>query len=82
MAKENALSTKRWPHRPVGGNNAINPDHVEHDAASIRLILHVEAQAQAEQGWQALRRLVRPTAPWKWWQGVRESMPAARVATR
>ena len=43
---------------------------------------YVAAQALAEQSWKGLWRPVRPTAPWKWRRGVRESVPAARAATR
>ena len=38
---------------------------------------YVEAEALAEQSWKGLWRPVRPTAPWKWRRGVRESVPAA-----
>ena len=38
---------------------------------------YVEAQALAEQRWKGLWRPVRPTAPWKWRRGARESVPAA-----
>ena len=38
---------------------------------------YVEAETLAEQSWKGLWRPVRPTAPWKWRRGARESVPAA-----
>ena len=38
---------------------------------------YVQSEALAEQSWKGLWRPVRPTPPWKWRRGARESVPAA-----